>query len=242
MKLIDLYFDSTSVILASRVKRSGVHLVLSGGSLVSCGMCYLVCFALSDKNNVFSSPCCRNPHSLCNFFVFLLSEDWILSISTERMSLDTAQCGGKAQSFHTHPAPSEGPEHPHLTPSFPRHGMHIWTLSTATLHLAPSLCKKFTLIIKLIMSPELTANHGQALVLSTEVGANPQAVKAMGYCRMKQFSHDFPKALEKLLKAAEHSSALPAIFLTDLLMPPAGCRHIFKRQIENIIVHSSAPV
>lgn len=40
--------------------------------------------------------------------VFLLSEDWILSTWTGRMSLDTAPCRGRAQSFHTHPDPSEG--------------------------------------------------------------------------------------------------------------------------------------
>lgn len=85
MKLIDLYFDSTSVILASRVKRSGVHLVLSGGSLVSCGMCYLVCFALSDKKRKFFLALAAGIHiSSAIFCVFLLSEDWILSTWTEK--------------------------------------------------------------------------------------------------------------------------------------------------------------
>lgn len=76
MKLIDLYFDSTSVILASRVKRSGVHLVLSGGSLMSCGMSYPVCFALSDKKMFFLALAAGIHIPSAIVCVFLLSEDW----------------------------------------------------------------------------------------------------------------------------------------------------------------------
>lgn len=125
MKLIDLYFDSTSVILASRVKRSGLHLVLSGGSLVSSGMCYLVCFALSDKKHTFFPALAAGIHipsaTVC---ISLLPEDWMLSTWTERMSLDTALCRGKAQSFHTPPDPSEGAEYPRGL-FFTSPGMHI---------------------------------------------------------------------------------------------------------------------
>lgn len=76
MKLIDLYFDSTSVIFASRVKRSGVHLVLSGGSLVSCGIYYLVCFTLSDKKMFFLALAAKIHIPFAIVCIFLLSEDW----------------------------------------------------------------------------------------------------------------------------------------------------------------------
>lgn len=76
MKLIDLYFDSTSVIFASYVKRSGVRLVLSGGSLVSCGTYYLVYFTLSDKKMFFLALAARIHIPFSTVCIFLLSEDW----------------------------------------------------------------------------------------------------------------------------------------------------------------------
>lgn len=75
MKLIDLYFDSTSVIFASCVKRSGVCLVLSGGSLVPCGTYYLVYFTLSDKKMFFLALAARIHIPFSTVCIFLLSDD-----------------------------------------------------------------------------------------------------------------------------------------------------------------------
>lgn len=76
MKLIDLYFDSTSVIFASCVKRSGVHLVVSGGSLVSCGIHYFVCFTLSDKKKTLFLALPAGIHTpFVIVYIFLPSED-----------------------------------------------------------------------------------------------------------------------------------------------------------------------
>lgn len=123
MKLIDLYFDSTSVIFASRGKRSGAHLVLSGGSLVSWGIYYPVCFTLSDKKNVLFSPCCKNSHPLCNclYFPTVRRLERIRSTRTEKTSRDTAPCGGTqphVEGHHNSFTPqsiwaAKGAEYPH---------------------------------------------------------------------------------------------------------------------------------
>lgn len=116
MKLIDLYFDSTSVIFASRVKRSGVHLVLSGGSLVSCGMYYLVCSTSSDKKMFFLDLAARIHLPFAIVCIFLLSEDWKGFIAQEQRKWDKAPCGEKAQLLHTPHQPiraAKGAKHPH---------------------------------------------------------------------------------------------------------------------------------
>lgn len=84
----------------------------------------LLCFKW--QKNVLSSPCCRNSHPLCNCLCFPAVRRLrrILSTWTERMFLDRAPCGDKAQSFHTHPDPPEGAECPHSL-FFTRPGIHI---------------------------------------------------------------------------------------------------------------------